>query len=73
MKRITITPGELDDIKFRHEFEYFTIGRGKKRYHFVTIANNSCGLYYALRLFKDGSLGARRAMEPTTPIHCFVN
>lgn len=68
MKTQVISPHELDDMKaFDQErvFEYFTVKNGKAKYHILHLANNSCGLYYALRVLPDGSLGARRAVEPT--------
>lgn len=40
---------------------YFTIGRGKKPYHFWTCS--PYGFYYLFRLMPDGHAGARRAIE----------
>lgn len=69
---LKIGPHQLDDLKTTHDFKYFNIRNGKAKYHFLTLANNGCGLYYALRLDDDGYLTARRAVEPDTILRCHV-
>lgn len=76
VKNITrqATPGELDDLrrtynKVGYEFDHFTIKSGKAKYHYLYLSDNSYGLYYALREMEDGSLAARRAVEPSDTIN----
>ena len=69
---VPTTAGEIDDLKYAYDdigykFDHFTIGRGKAAYHFLWLADNSCGLYYAGRCFKDG-VGCRRSVEPNKVI-----
>ena len=68
---ISITPDKLDDVKDKHDFSHFTIGRGKAVYHIIHLPDRSCGIYYALRVNQQW-LEGRRAMEPNTIIHCHV-
>ncbi len=73
MKSIACTPGDLDIIKDEFiEFSHFTVRSGKAKYHMVYLANNSCGLYYAVRVGSKG-LEGRRALEPTDQIICWGN
>ncbi len=72
MKQIKCTPGDLDDVTDKFEnFSHFTIRNGKAKYHMFYLAENSCGLYYALRVEKDGCTSCKRAVEPTTEITCW--
>lgn len=71
MEAIKCTVEDLDDIKANFGFEHFTVRNGKAEYHLVHLPDNSVGLYYALRVGKDG-LEGRRALEPGTEITCWV-
>ena len=71
MRRINCTPGDLDDVREQFKkFSHFTVRRGKAIYHMLTLANNSCGIYYAWRI-GDYGLEGRRALEPTDKIICW--
>ena len=61
----------LDDIKDRFKFHYFTVGKGKAKYHYVYLAKNTVGIYYALRSTPSG-LCCRRAIKPNTTIKCYI-
>lgn len=65
METKRIKPHDLDDNKER--FDFFTIRKGKAQYHILHLPDNSCGLYYALRVTPKG-LEGRRAVEPTDEI-----
>lgn len=73
------TATELETVKDRihaegGEFGHFCVGdRGRARYHWMTIANNSCGIYYAWRDFGCEGVGCRRALEPTRKIRVYFN
>jgi hypothetical protein len=72
LKQIKCKPGDLDNIKELFDnFLYFTIGeRGKAQYHYLYLANHSCGIYYAVRVNEEGFLEGRRAIEPSQIIIC---
>ena len=72
---ISATPGtfetaQIECIRKYGSFEYFTVRTGKAKYHFVTLSDSSCGLYYAFRLNKS-CLCSRRALEPTDEIRLY--
>lgn len=72
MKQIKCQPGDLDDVREQFsEFSHFTVRKGKAKYHMLSLANNSCGIYYAWRVGERGFLEAKRALEPTTEIICW--
>lgn len=71
MKQIKCTPGDLDYIKEQFdEFSHFTVRHGKAEYHLLYLANNSCGIYYAVRVV-NGGLEGKRALEPIDKIICW--
>ena len=71
MKQIKCTPGSLDNVKEQfNSFSHFTVRHGKAKYHLLYLANNSCGIYYALRVTNEG-LEGKRALEPTDEIICW--
>ena len=46
--------------------KYFTIGRGKKQYHLITV--QPLGFYYGYPMDKNGRLGWKRQIETGTKI-----
>jgi hypothetical protein len=74
-KEIKITPGELDEVKnnYDYKFHYFTIRKGKAKYHLLHLPDHSCGLYYAFRESWNGKLEGRRAVEPTDELICHIS
>ena len=70
MKQIKTTMGELPTQIDWIETDdwYFTIGRGKAKYHMWSIAENTCGLHYCYRLADNGILEAKRAVEPNKEV-----
>lgn len=72
---ISCEPGELDDAKRLLEKEFpsrqydcFTVRNGKAKYHHLSLADNSCGIYYAWRNLEDGFAKKCRQLEPTDQI-----
>lgn len=59
-------PEELDKLKAKNW--YFTIGKGKAKYHIWSLADNSCGLHYCYRMNERGRLFAKRAVNPTKKV-----
>lgn len=71
MKKIKCSVGDLDDVRERFDkFSHFTVRNGKAIYHILTLANSSCGIYYAWRI-GDRGLEGRRALEPNAEIICW--
>jgi len=63
---------DLDDTRdLFSKFNHFCIRDGKARYHYLTLARNSCGIYYALRITNGNKIEAKRATEPGTEITCY--
>lgn len=58
--------GSLDDARdmLDGRFSHFTVRNGKAKYHYLSLANNSCGIYYAHRLLADGTTKVCRQLEP---------
>lgn len=56
----------LDDARYilDNKFSHFTVRNGKAKYHYLSLADNSCGIYYAHRLLENGTTKLCRQLEP---------
>lgn len=71
MVTIETTPENFENISWSKEgFKYFTIGKGKAKYHFIDCPDGTVGWYYCYRMFEDGSVGNRRGVRPLTKLKC---
>lgn len=59
---IETTMTDMPRIAEQIEWKYFTVGRGKKPYHFWTWGQ--CGVAYCYRQMPNGQAGCRRQVEP---------
>ena len=70
---IETTPGYLDDAiemckKEFGSYSHFCVRNGKAIYHILHLPDNSCGIYYAMRV-KNDFLSAKRALAPAGELH----
>ncbi len=70
---IETTMTEMPEIWDQYDFQekHFTIGNGKKPYHFWTWG--PCGLCYAYRCMESGHAGCKRAVEPSQKVFIHIN
>lgn len=67
-KTIKTIMTELPEVSHKLDWDYFTIGKGKKPYHLWT-CNGSSGLYYVYRQVEFSlAVEGRRAVEPTKEV-----
>lgn len=63
---IETTMTEMPSIAEKVDWSHFTIGKGKKPYHFWVFG--ACGLAYCYRQMESGHAGCKRQVEPTDKV-----